>query len=399
MFTSSTNTPSSVASRRALSSEPAFNALWSVIQEVNDENATDRSGNHLFSSNPQFNLELSRFLGGGHVSFTCRHWNRLVWYAATEVKSTRLDGHFTREEIESNQYGAALSYVTLLLAIRFGEATAQRIMHAGCRHLIPDCYATELAQAVALKLVAPPVGTNEPLASIVIRQMMTPPQLMSAIKLSIRGMVRNETKKYRRETALNPLTTCPVDTVNELYTTESYGSSHTEITHDTLQFDYLQELLNRAFDVHGDGSESLFTTEELELLELWQQKGETTTAKTFKEGCKSLGPLIGISPTTARTRAVSIIQKFRQLLGITIIDKMVEVVDYKHPSRQSKIKQGQQDPTQARRSGKSAERVLIRKTVQSIESPFVDGEDGQLLRDMISQGAVVFASLNKNEMR
>ena len=388
------------AGTTGLRSEPAFDALWEVITEVDAEQSVSIIGEKLFSDDIKFNTYLAKHLRVAGFELQWKHWNRLVFYAAGEIPKKY--GKYQTEDIQENRYGAALMFLLLIYVRTYGQGRAGQILYGDLRCTTMDNAAVrEIAEAAAFKLLAPqPLkrGKSETIQSIVLRKLMNPAQLTESVKRSIRGFIRNQLKTHGHST-VNPLKVAELPTCEELYTTEQVTElSSDNITADDFQFEYLQELINRSIE--------LFNKRELELFKLWQDnfgcdafKSPTTFAGEFV----AIAPLIGLSESKARDAAASIVRKIRTTMMISIRVRYLEIKDYVSKATKHRRKKNKNNATLVQYNHKPVAMAMMKVKCHEYHSPLVGHEiwgkygsadmkdDFDILIDHAHQGKSVFA--------
>lgn len=375
-------------------SEAAFNALREVIYEVDAENSVSITGSREFNTNEEFNLLIQRYVRIPGLVLTHSHWNRLLFYAASEIKANK-NNRYSLHAIQQSEYGAAVMFLLLLLIRSYGVAYASRLLYGNCRSLQVAHPEHDVAHAATFYLLSNEVDVNETtgpesVPSIVLRKLMEPASVMETIKRGIRCFIRNYIRSIYNTECFNPLSFESIDVHSDRYNTENCYGYGLEDPLEELQAQYLVELLNNT-----DG----FTEEELKLLRYWRSEaGQAICAggRNFRAQLRMLAPTFGISETRSRTLYSNIIRKYRNQLGISCNQEEILIVDYKEKYTRSKVKRGLIDARRHRKNGfRSPEMVRRSVTIDKIESNFVDYDDGQLLRSIAGTGDRIFANLKE----
>lgn len=375
-------------------SEAAFNALREIIYEVDAENSVSITGAKEFNDNEEFNLLIQRYVRIPGLVLTHSHWNRLVFYAAGEVKADE-DNRYSLQAIQQNEYGAAVLFLLLLLIRSYGVAHASKLLYGNCRSLQVAHPEHDVAHAASFFLLSNEVDINETtgpesVPSIVLRKLMEPASVMETIKRGVRCFIRNYIRTIYNTEAFNPLSFESIDVHSDRYNTENCFGYGLEDPLEELQAKHLLQMLNNT-----EG----FTQEELKILRYWRSaEGQSICAggRNFRAQLRLLAPTFGITERRSRTLAANIIRKYREQLGITCKQEEILVKDFKSKATRSKTKRGLLDSTRRLKSGKGGAKVVLQKIViDKIQSNFVDYEDGQLLRSIAGTGDQIFANLKE----
>ncbi len=391
---------SQVTTPTSLRSEPAFDALWSVVNEVDAEASISIIGEKLFSDDIKFNAYLAKHMRVAGFELKWKHWNRLVFCAAGEIPKKY--GKYATADIQANPYGAALMFLLLIYVRTYGQGRAGQILYGDLRCTTMDNAAVrEIAESAAFKLLAPqPLkrGKSETIQSIVLRKLMNPAQLTESVKRGVRGFIKNQLKTYGHS-AVNPLKVAELPTCEELYTTEQVTElTSKDLTADDFQFEYLQELINRSLE--------LFNERELSLFKMWQENWGCKAFKsptTFAGELVTLAPLLGLSESQARDAAASIVRKIRSTLMLSIRVRYLKLQDYVSKATKHRRKKNKNNATLVQYNKNPVAMTMMVLKCHEYQSPLVDHQvwgkygaadikdDFDILLEYARQGKSVFA--------
>lgn len=361
----------------------AFQALKQINNEF-IECPFKNNDTRPFTENASFHQLLATYLRIPNFELTHGHWHEIVKRAADEIKLPDGLGYYPADTITRNKYGACITFVAMTLALNFGKkwgvSKLRRLSAGSLGTSVPE----EMSEAAAFRMIveAKDRTSAETLQSTIIRKLYNPPQVIVHIKRFMNRVLNEEVTKQKR--------TPESVWTKELDTTDEWGSSSSPAyqvafnPEDQIQLEYLQDFMSRALYDLNDEQKLVF--------DAWSNDANAPLIagkRTFLSQVTSLDSVLGITKSKLTTIAKSIVKVFQQLCGVEFIAKMRTRYVIKSLSQRWKVARNLHAFSA---SSNSAELISKTESINEFKSPYITGEDFDLMISAVKHGVKLLNS-------